>query len=213
MELDRRYFHHVYLDQTQTSQWNCRSPLECLGLVYLCEVISNSVSQSPFKTKAREMSIRQQRIYVYNVSYIAAKRVRNLLVQWTAGIILGFDTTYLHWCGKWRLHLYLLYEAALPKCDLKAYIYSTQCCIKRHQSPIWLYLLQYPLAGKFSKICVSFENGEYRVYFNGQLITIVTGRPPSPYTNSQSATSLGSMYNYPSFDGYIDDVRSWSWFL
>ena len=82
--------------------------------------------------------------------------------------------------------------------------YSLHCCMNRLPTHVWLYLLQTISTSDFDKVCVTFNNGTYTVYYNGAFLKTVEGDPMP--TNSQSATALGTAYDYPSFEGYLDDV-------
>ncbi len=57
---------------------------------------------------------------------------------------------------------------------------------------------------EFSKLCVTFGNGYYNVYFNGDnVFNVFSGEYA---VNSQVAATLGYVNPLPFFYGYIDDV-------
>ena len=63
---------------------------------------------------------------------------------------------------------------------------------------------------KYTKVCVTYNNGVYEVFIDGAKATPTTPivdvkMPP----NSQVATTLGYVKNWPAFRGYIDDFCFW----
>jgi len=69
---------------------------------------------------------------------------------------------------------------------------------------------EYPPTNEFSKVCVTFDNGLYILYFNGQPIHTLQ-RDPHPI-NSQNAATLGYVDDdyKDSFYGYFDDFCFWN---
>ena len=79
------------------------------------------------------------------------------------------------------------------------YYYTERVCLRSLQTPV----------NAWSKLCVTFERGTYKFYHNGQQYQEHTlqGLPtPVPY-NSHRAATLGYKPTYPTFQGYMDDVR------
>ena len=63
---------------------------------------------------------------------------------------------------------------------------------------------------EWSKLCVTADNGVYKMYFNGKLVSIKTLDVKDYVVYSHSATTLGFVDEdyYDPFDGYMDDVSS-----
>jgi hypothetical protein len=65
-------------------------------------------------------------------------------------------------------------------------------------------LLQNPALYEFSKVCITFDEGLYTIYYNGQFVKEVP-EDPMPI-NSQDYATLGWAEGKSPFKGYIDDV-------
>lgn len=63
---------------------------------------------------------------------------------------------------------------------------------------------QFPPYSDFSKVCVTFNRGQYTVFYNGVEIKQVYSDPHP--TSSTSPTTLGYVEGKSPFKGYIDDV-------
>ena len=67
-----------------------------------------------------------------------------------------------------------------------------------------MFLLQFPGAGVWYHVCVSFDHGNYTIYLQGSEIDQIQ-TDPEPI-NSQSSTTLGYVHGFEPFQGYFDDV-------
>jgi len=65
-----------------------------------------------------------------------------------------------------------------------------------------------PSLTDFSKVCVTFNNGTYIVYFNGEFVFQLESDPQP--VNSQAPATLGKVDGKDLFYGYFDDFCFWN---